>query len=407
MEAAGVGEALGATATGANFESWRLLEKDPAPEGSVEDPSVAFHLFRGVKPRPFGTYGFLSTPHLGCYSEDYNPFLPIMALSAKLAFPPESAVIDPSNPTNKNIPLPESIIRLLSDCIKFRILENSSEHPIENQVDIFAIIHAGFTGQTCHHFHCNRTDEFNIMYHPWLFARDAEYVSSGGDISAYGFLAGVFEGEGIEECHNFEGGMSLNDVIRQPVVAHGTRFSPNVMNLRLKRLNDYLEKVAQERRRNKIAKEQLEATAAGGAAAAAGGAGGEAGGGGEGASSVSGATTVSGDTTVSPPLSQDIPSNPDVPKSSSPSSPASPPSSPYSIMSDPSSFATFYSFAVDKEEQRVVIVLHCLPLGDDSADKVRELLKGETKLGVVMDKLQTMLPTFTKGVRNLMSCDLG
>ena len=392
MEAAGVGEAIGATgAAGGVFESWRLLEKDLAPEGSVEDPSVAFHLFRGVKPRPFGTYGFLSTPHLGCYSEDYNPFLPILALSAKLAFAPESAVIDPSNPTNKDIPLPGSIIRLLSDCIKFRILENSSEHPIENQVDIFAIIHAGFTGQTCHHFHCNRTDEFNIMYHPWLFARDAEYVSSGGDISAYGFLAGVFESEGIEECHNFEGGMSLNEVIRQPVVAHGTRFSPNVMNLRLKRLNDYLEKVAQERKRNKIAKEQLEAAAAGGGEGGGGAA--AAGGGGE------------GDKTVSPPLSQDVASNPDLPRSSLPSSSSS--SSPYSIMSDPSSFATFYSFAVDKEEQRAVIVLHCLPLGDDSADKVRELLKGETKLGVVMDKLQTMLPTFTKGVRNLMSCDLG
>lgn len=362
------------------FELWKRFEKNAVAEGSVEEPDVAFHLFRGAKPQPFGSYGFLSTPHLGCYSEDYNPFLPIMALSAKLNFPPESVAIDPKNPSNKDIPLPESIIKLLEECVKYRLLDNTTECPIENQVDIFAFIHAGFSGQRCHHFHCDRSDEFNIMYHPWVFSNDADFVSAGGDIAAYEFLCGVFESEGLVECHKFEGGMSLNDIVRHPVVAHGTRFSPNVMNLRLKRLNEYLESVSQERLRNKMAKEQRGDDAA----------------------------SAAGGSTISPPLTGDGKSNPSLPESSSLSSSSSSPISPSSsIASDPSCFATFYSFAVDKQLQRAVVVLHCLPLGDDAADKVRELLKGETKLGVVIDKLQTMLPKFTMGVRNLMSCDLG
>jgi hypothetical protein len=207
------------------------------------------------------------------------------------------------------------------------------------------------------------------MYHPWVFTNDADYVSSGGELVASRFYCSLYECEGIIPCHEFQGGMTFNELKRQPVVAHGTRFSPNVMNIRLEHVNDYLKKITKEKMemKKKIEIETKKKSSS---------------------SSVSESESESSSESSSSSLL--LPPPP-------PPSPL-PPSA-----SDPSSFATFYSLAIDRDIKKAVLVLHCLPLGDDAADKVRELLKGESKLGKVVDKLESLLPTFIKGIRNFFT----
>ena len=60
------------------------FEKEAAPEGCFEDADTAFQLWLGARPPLFGGFGFLATPHVGVYGEDYSPFLPIVALSLPL-----------------------------------------------------------------------------------------------------------------------------------------------------------------------------------------------------------------------------------------------------------------------------------------------------------------------------------
>ena len=340
-------------------EPWRMLEKVPAGDGCVEDPDVAFHLFCGIKPIQFGLYGFHNTPHLGCYSDDYNPFLPILSISQKFS----------------NILIPDSIIQILAKVAEHGLLDDSSIKSLDDSIDVFAFIHAGFKGQKCHHLYCDRTDEFNIMYHPWVFTNDADYVSSGGELFTSRFYCSLYESEGIIPCHEYQGGMTFNELKRQPVVAHGTRFSPNVMNIRLEHVNDYLEKITKEKMEMKK-KISIETTKTNTSISA---------------ESSTESSSSSSSSSLLPPPSPPLPPPPS-------SSSSLPPSA-----SDPSSFATFYSVAIDGDLKRAVIVLHCLPLGDDAADKVRELLKGESKLGKVVDKLGSLLPTFIKGIKNFFT----
>jgi len=124
-------------------EPWRMLEKVPAGDGCVEDPDVAFHLFCGIKPIQFGLYGFHNTPHLGCYSDDYNPFLPILSISQKFS----------------NTIIPDSILRILTKVAEHGLLDDSSLNSLDDSIDVFAFIHSGFKGQKCHHLYCDRTDE--------------------------------------------------------------------------------------------------------------------------------------------------------------------------------------------------------------------------------------------------------
>jgi hypothetical protein len=61
------------------------LRKEADPEGTWEEKAVAFQLFAGVRPRMFGTYAYLSTPHVGVYNhDDYTPALPIALVSLPL-----------------------------------------------------------------------------------------------------------------------------------------------------------------------------------------------------------------------------------------------------------------------------------------------------------------------------------
>ena len=62
-----------------------LFSKAASPQGTWEDDAVAFQLFLGARPQIFGNFGFLTTPHCGVYSDDFTPFLPIVALSFPIA----------------------------------------------------------------------------------------------------------------------------------------------------------------------------------------------------------------------------------------------------------------------------------------------------------------------------------
>ena len=134
-----------------------LFSKAASPQGTWEDDAVAFQLFLGARPQIFGNFGFLTTPHCGVYSDDFTPFLPIVALSFPLVLSAEPGAATVGQ-------LPETVSTLLAKCVEAGLLPNEEE-PLERAVDLFAIVHSGFRPQRCCHLGCAREDEVNVLFH--------------------------------------------------------------------------------------------------------------------------------------------------------------------------------------------------------------------------------------------------
>jgi len=89
------------------------------------DHDVAFHLFLGPRPRPFGSFAFLNTPHVGIYDhDDYTPALPIVLVSVPLPDPDRQ--------------LPASVAEVLEVC--------RSNAIISAEPELYFMIHSGLEG---------------------------------------------------------------------------------------------------------------------------------------------------------------------------------------------------------------------------------------------------------------------
>ena len=58
---------------------------------------------------------------------------------------------------------------------------------------------------------------------------------------------------------------------------------------------------------------------------------------------------------------------------------------------------------MDQDLKRAVVTLHCLPLGDGPADRVRELVRGRRTLGEALDALEHLLPAWVAGARAIVA----
>lgn len=116
--------------------------KEPEPIGTWETPDVAFQLFAGARPTIFGSYGFLCTPQLGCYTADeYTPALPIAVISLPL---PHEAY-----------QLPASVATVLKRCREMGVVKGEPE--------LYVTIHSGHEHRPCGHLKCDNVNEFNVM----------------------------------------------------------------------------------------------------------------------------------------------------------------------------------------------------------------------------------------------------
>jgi hypothetical protein len=149
-------------ATEATSTSVYERTKEHEVEGTWEDPHVAFHAFLAGKPKIFGSYGYYCTPHIGAYQPaDYTPALPIVLLGVPIV--------------DESAQLPASIALLLAKCREVGI--------INKPLEAYIVVHSGLERKTCAHLRCDNTDEFNLMYHPWVF-RDDNVADTSDEISA-------------------------------------------------------------------------------------------------------------------------------------------------------------------------------------------------------------------------------
>ena len=157
-------------------------EKSPEPIGTSEEPIVAFQLFLGVRPVLFGSFGFHAIPLVGTYDhDDYSPALPIALVSV----PVVAARLAEQ--------LPASVAEMVSFCVQGGLVDPDG-------VDLFLEIHSQLEGPAkgieCGHLACRNTNEFNLIYHSWLFQDDG-VADGAGEITAkvhmYVFLSRVVD----------------------------------------------------------------------------------------------------------------------------------------------------------------------------------------------------------------------
>jgi hypothetical protein len=180
---------------------------------SLEDPEVGFQLFLDptAEPSVFSeVFGFPTLPLIGNYSEDYSPALPMVLLSVPL--------IDPE------AQLPPSVEEMVS------VLKSQN---LVNSMPLYVMIHSALLGPQkgieCGYLTCKRIDEFNMLFHPWLFSID--HVHEGDAISAK-LHVGIFEPYGVGEAHVETGGVPFGLASSRPQILHDFRFSPNNLSVR-------------------------------------------------------------------------------------------------------------------------------------------------------------------------------
>ena len=69
---------------------------------------------------------------------------------------------------------------------------------LDDSTELFIIFHPHPEESPCQKFICENTDEFNLMYHAWLY-RDAPYEQSYS--MTLQLQMGVFEAKGVKPVH--------------------------------------------------------------------------------------------------------------------------------------------------------------------------------------------------------------
>lgn len=181
-----------------------------------EDPAVAFQQFLDREPPGIfpGGFGFPCLPLIGNYSDDYTPALPMVLLQVPLVTP--SAQLPPSVAEMVDLLLGQSRV---------------------SSVELYAMVHSALLGPQkgieCGYLTCKATDEFNLVLHPWLFAKD--HVHDGDAIGGKVHV-GIFEPYGVAETHLDRGGVPFGLLSKRDQILHDYRFSPN--NCSVKWLSD-------------------------------------------------------------------------------------------------------------------------------------------------------------------------
>ena len=106
--------------------------------------------------------------HLGNYGESYLPFFPIVLLELPPLLSLSSLSSDspfslPSNLLNAYFPKRSK----QDDSRKEEELITNKEE--KEEIECYFIIHSEATRGPCQHFTCENENEFNLMFHPWVF----------------------------------------------------------------------------------------------------------------------------------------------------------------------------------------------------------------------------------------------
>lgn len=190
--------------------------KRSPPEGTWEEPDVAFQLFLAPGPPPsifpFAAYPFLAAPSLGVYSEAYDASPPI----ALLTLPPRCA-----------LELPE-VAPLLREVVKRGLLPPG---PDLTGLDVLVQVHGGLAlPQQCAVHGCGSSRHVNLVLHPWAFAHDGVEADPGVHITAEVHVGVFHASPGVRPAHlsDFEkAGLPFGKLSKRVVLLHDGRFSPN------------------------------------------------------------------------------------------------------------------------------------------------------------------------------------